>query len=316
MKAPLISVCMICYNVEPFIGDAIEGVLNQKTDYPVELVIGDDCSTDQTLRIANEYAAKYPGRVKVLAFKDNLGIAGNTARTLEECNGKYVAICDSDDVWTDPLKLQKQVDFLEHNPDFGIVYSDVKTISEKNIPIPDPDIEGLRPFYSEGEVFFRLLECNFICNSTTVYRRELLEGHRIDPSRNYFVQDYIMWLMISSRSKVHFLPEQTTLYRKHSRSVTNSGSDIKRRGNKNMFQYYLYHAVANFDRFNTRALTEPERTILFRKMISLIYRRPGTLKMKLDILGRMPRYFPGVGALLRIGFSKVLHRLHWKESVV
>ena len=314
MKAPLISICMICYNVEAFLGEAIQGVLQQKTEFPIELILGDDCSTDETLKIAHEYAAKYPDMIRVLAFKENLGIAGNTARTLEECHGKYVAICDSDDAWSDPLKLQKQVEFLEQNPDYGIVYTDVQTISETGVPIADPDIEGIRPLYSEGDVFFQLLEGNFICNSTTVYRRELLNGHSIDPARNYFVQDYIMWLQISSRAKVHYLPEKTTLYRKHSRSVTNNaGTKAKREGNKRMFHYYLYKAVASFDRYNTRILTEKEKTLLFRKMISLLYRSPGTLGMKLDILQRMPRYFPGIRNLLRIGFSKAFHRFHVKS---
>ena len=111
--------------MEAFLGEAIQGVLQQKTEFPIELILGDDCSTDETLKIAHEYAAKYPDMIRVLAFKENLGIAGNTARTLEECHGKYVAICDSDDAWSDPLKLQKQVDFLEQNQDYGIVYTDV-----------------------------------------------------------------------------------------------------------------------------------------------------------------------------------------------
>lgn len=295
METPSVSICMICYNVEAFIGEAIEGVLLQKTEFPIELVIGDDCSTDRTLEIANGYAARYPGKIRVLAFKENRGIAGNTARTLEECRGKYVAICDSDDAWTDPLKLQKQVAFLEANPDYGIVYSDVQPVSETGEPISDPDIEALRPHFAEGEVFLPLLGGNFICNSTAVYRRELLDGHVVDPARDYFVQDYIMWLKIASCAKAHFLPERTTLYRKHSRSVTGSGSEAKRLGNKRMVHFYLFQAIASFDRFNRRLLNPKEKMLLFRKMISLIYRKPGTIRMKLDILRRMPRYFPGFG---------------------
>jgi len=293
METPFVSVCMISYNVEAFIGEAIEGVLMQKTGFPVELVIGDDRSTDRTLEIANGYAAKHPGKIRVLAYKENLGIAGNTARTLDECRATYVAICDSDDSWNDPLKLQKQVDFLEAHPDYGIAYTDVQPVSETGEHISDPDIEGLRPHFAEGDVFFRLLEGNFIPNSTAVYRRELLKGHVIDPSRDYFVQDYIMWLMIASRAKVRFLPEKTTLYRKHSRSVTGSGSEVKRRGNKRMVHLSLYQAIASFDRFNRRRLSPDEKMLLLRKMASLLIRKPGTPGMKLDILLRMPRYLPG-----------------------
>ncbi|MBK8489484.1 MAG: glycosyltransferase [Saprospirales bacterium] len=304
-SSPLVSICMISFNVEAYIADAIEGVLIQEADFPVELVIGDDCSTDRTREIAREYAARYPDKIRLLTFEDNMGIAGNTARTLEYCIAPYIAICDSDDVWTDPLKLKKQVDFLEKNPDYGAVYTDVQTISEKGAQIDDPEIEAIRYMYSKGDIFFQLLEGNFISNSTTVFRREFLDDHTISPYRNYFVQDYILWVHIATRAKIQYFPERTTLYRKHSSSVTSATPAIKLQGNKRLFHLNLYKAVADFDRFNTRKLTGQERTLLFRKMLSLVYRRPGTLGMKLGILRLMPKYFPGLLNLLRTGYAKV-----------
>lgn len=299
-NSPFVSICMISYNVAGYIADAIEGVLRQQTDFPYELVIGDDCSTDRTLEVARSFADRYPGKIRLIAFENNLGIAGNTARTLKACSGKYIAICDSDDVWIDPLKLKKQIDFLEANPEYGAVYTDVEPISETGEPIAAPDVEAFRQLYADGDIFFQLLGGNFIPNSSAVFRGEFLQDHWIDPDRNYFVQDYILWVHIAARARIHYLPERTTQYRKHSSGVTSGTPAIKLEGNRRIYHYNLYKSVASFDRHNTRILTKQERALLFRKMLSLIYRKPGTLLMKLDILRRMPRYFPGWGMLRKL----------------
>ena len=288
---PLVSVCMISYNVEAYIADAIEGVLAQESSFPVELVIGDDASTDRTLEIARSYADRYPGRVRILAFSENHGIAGNTARTLEECKTPYVAICDSDDVWSDPHKLQKQVDFLEAHPDYGIVYTDVQTISETGAPFDDPEIQSLRPLFASGDIFFQLLGGNFIPNSSAVFRRAYFEGHEVNPYRHYFIQDYIMWLYIAARSKAHFLPEITTLYRKHSGGVTREVPPEKRAGNRRMLLLSLYRTFAVFDRHNRRPLTRGERALLLRKMGGLLLKGPGGWGEKLRLAWMLPRYF-------------------------
>ena len=113
---PKVSVVMITYNHEKFLGQAIEGVLMQETGFPVELVIGEDCSTDGTRRIALEYATKYPNVGRVLQPVRNLGVSRNLAATLAACRGGYVAMCEGDDYWIHPDKLQKQVSFLDANP--------------------------------------------------------------------------------------------------------------------------------------------------------------------------------------------------------
>ncbi len=118
-----VSIFMLAYNQEQYIGSAIEGVLMQKTNFRTELVIGEDRSTDRTRAICQEYAAQNSEKIKLLLSESNLGLGANYVKTYAECSGKYVAICDGDDYWTDPLKLQKQVDFLEHNKDFSLVYT-------------------------------------------------------------------------------------------------------------------------------------------------------------------------------------------------
>jgi len=116
MPEVTVSVHMITYNHQDYVKDAIEGVLMQKTDFPVELMISDDCSTDNTREIIARYAAKYPKVIKPVFRERNLGSMRNFVDTFQYCTGTYIAMCEGDDYWTDPLKLQKQVDFLKRNP--------------------------------------------------------------------------------------------------------------------------------------------------------------------------------------------------------
>ena len=120
MNDMLLSVMTITYNHEPYIAQAIESFLVQKTTFDVEIVIGEDRSTDNTLQICLDYKAKYPGKVRVLSRDTNIGMMANMIDTFSQCKGKYVAVCEGDDYWTDPYKLQKQVDFLEKNEEYAI----------------------------------------------------------------------------------------------------------------------------------------------------------------------------------------------------
>lgn len=119
---------MITYNHEPYVRQAIESILQQKTTFKIELVIGEDCSTDSTRFICEEYALSHPDVIKLLPSEKNLGITPNLIRTLLACSGDFIALCEGDDYWTDPLKLQKQVDFLEANPDYVACYHQVMVV--------------------------------------------------------------------------------------------------------------------------------------------------------------------------------------------
>lgn len=134
---PLVSVCLITYNHEAFISQAIEGILIQKTNFPIELIIGEDCSIDETRKICIAYQQKYPKIIRVLPREKNLGVMFNFINTLSNCRGKYIAMCEGDDYWTDPLKLQKQINFLEANPECSCHFHNVnklETISGKIYP--------------------------------------------------------------------------------------------------------------------------------------------------------------------------------------
>ena len=119
---PLLSIVTITYNHEQYIRQCIEGVLAQKTSFPIEFIIADDCSTDETKSICEEYAKNNPDIIRLISSSANVGAVENEQRALLAAKGKYIATCEGDDYWTDPLKLQKQVDFMAAHPDYSVCF--------------------------------------------------------------------------------------------------------------------------------------------------------------------------------------------------
>ncbi|MFA8434749.1 MAG: glycosyltransferase [Marinifilaceae bacterium] len=219
MNQPLVSVKTITYNHALYIRECIEGVLMQKTNFPFEFIIGDDCSTDGTTKIVNEYAQKYPGTIRLVSSSENVGAHENDKRTYNACQGKYIALCEGDDYWTDPMKLQKQFDFMETHPDYGMVHTSYSNkvgllmvrdvLKYKNIP--------------EGEVFQDLILNNFVVTATVFMRRSLLQDIQVNDfiiEKNWAMGDYPMWLELAARSKIGFLSEDMATYRVHSASAS------------------------------------------------------------------------------------------------
>jgi glycosyltransferase involved in cell wall biosynthesis len=132
-KLPLVSICCTTYNHEKYIRDAIEGFLMQKTTFPVEILIHDDASTDKTAQIVKEYAENHSDLIITIFQTENQysqGIKPWPNFVFPRARGKYIALCEGDDYWTDPLKLQKQVDFLEEYTEYNICFHNVKVYIE------------------------------------------------------------------------------------------------------------------------------------------------------------------------------------------
>jgi glycosyltransferase involved in cell wall biosynthesis len=121
--APLVSVAMITYNHRPYIERAVKCVLDQETDFGMELVIGEDCSTDGTRELVFDLQRRHPELIRLVTSEHNVGAHANALRTERACRGDYVAYCEGDDCWHDPRKLSKQVSFLKTHPDYSMVHS-------------------------------------------------------------------------------------------------------------------------------------------------------------------------------------------------
>jgi glycosyltransferase involved in cell wall biosynthesis len=122
---------MITYNHEQYIRQSIEAVLSQVTNFDFQLVIGEDNSTDSTKAICHEFAERYPDKIKLITASANVGMSKNFLRSYKACEGKYIAFCEGDDYWTDAHKLQKQVDFLEANPNYCACFHNVQMKEER-----------------------------------------------------------------------------------------------------------------------------------------------------------------------------------------
>jgi glycosyltransferase involved in cell wall biosynthesis len=125
MSLPLVSVAVATYGHEDYIGRCLQGILRQRTSFPFEVVVGTDCSPDGTDAIVRDYACRFPDVVRGLFRDRNIGAHANHRDILRSARGKYLAICDGDDEWTDPCKLQKQVDVLEADPRIVLVFTDI-----------------------------------------------------------------------------------------------------------------------------------------------------------------------------------------------
>lgn len=226
MSKPLVSVCMTAYNHAPYIARAIEGVLRQRTSFGVELILGEDCSTDNTLSICREYAAKYPDRIRLVTSDGNVGMRENYRRTALAARGRYVAYCDGDDFWIDEEKLQRQIEVLEADPAVGLCY----TRSERRVEHSDKRWE-----YPKGEMltdFEGLLFCNTVENCTAVARRDLIERYynEVQPEKHpeWLTDDAPMWIWFAAQSKVVALERVTAVHSLLQESVSQSADYRKR----------------------------------------------------------------------------------------
>jgi glycosyltransferase involved in cell wall biosynthesis len=219
----LVCVCMITYNQQHFIGQAIEGILMQKTNFSFKLTIGDDCSTDDTRQICLKYAELFPDRVRILPEQENLGAIRNFTRTLNQCDAKYIALCEGDDYWTDPYKLQKQVDFLEANEDYGLVWTDVDfLVQSKGVFSRSVFKNKLLQIYTT--LTDTLINKPFFSPPTWVFRSEYIPTGIND----YCDGTFPMILDILNQTKIKYLDEVTAVYRELDESASHSKTAQKR----------------------------------------------------------------------------------------
>ena len=210
---PLVSIFCLTYNHAPYIRQCLDGFLMQKTTFVYEVIINDDASTDGTTEIIREYEEKYPDIIKPIYHEENLYSKGERGFWNRYClprsKGKYVALCEGDDYWIDPYKLQKQVDLLENNVDYGLIHTlaNVYDVSKKQVL--------KKKIGGSGNSFKELLYSSNIATLTTCFRREFLSSYikEVCPfSRNWGMGDYPLWLWISLQSEIAFLPEVTATY--------------------------------------------------------------------------------------------------------
>ena len=230
----LVSVVIITYNHDKYISQAVHGVLIQKCSFDIELIIANDCSTDRTDFVINNLLSSHEnsGWIKYTRHLSNKGPVGNSIWALQQAKGDYVAICEGDDYWTDPKKLQRQVEFLEKNKLFSLCFHDVSVLNEthnKDYKYPIPRKEKLS--------FKDILLKHYIPTCSVLYRNSLFPN----PIPAWWFKcrmlDLPLELTLAAHGPIHYFSENMAVYRQNSNSLTKNIEQIQTGRNAYNFLY-------------------------------------------------------------------------------
>lgn len=295
-QKPLVSINVQTYNHEKYISKCLDGILMQQTNFDFEILVGEDKSSDKTREVCLEYAKKHPEKIRLFLHsrENNISVYGkptalfNSRNNVVNARGKYIAVCEGDDFWIDPLKLQKQVDFLEANPDYGLVHSDIYMIDSKNELIEYTDYyRKMTLERKDGYVFWDLLNLNFINTLTVCVRKDIYKAYLERHMDDLFAYDYNMWLYFSVVSKIKFLDEKMAKYRVHAGGASQQQKFFEKRR-----PLVIQSAIIDFfelsknKKVNNNVLSDSLYQLYFSKKISKQEKEP-----ILKFLRRKPKYY-------------------------
>lgn len=283
----LVSIHCFTFNHEPFIERALQGFVMQKTSFPFIAVVIDDCSSDKTATIVRDYAKRYPSIIKAVCLEENYHSQNKTKggffRPFDK-DAKYVAICEGDDYWTDPFKLQKQVDYLETHSDVGLCYTDYSRVNQDFQLINSACfLNGIkRPNNFEEH----LLSQGYIAPMTWVYRRDIRQ--QMDIPRGFADWSFAMALTFFHDSKVGFIDSDTAVHVIHPDSASHQ-TDPKKRF---LYEYRVFKEQVFFaEKYGEEALAT---RIKFDKFLALL---PFALRVgNQDFLHEAESFFSSKGA--------------------
>lgn len=218
-SAPVVSVMMKTFNHERFLSQSLDSVLAQQTDFPFDIVLGEDCSTDRTRALAQEYAARFPEKIRLVLPEKNIGRLPMIAATFRLCTGKYVAILEGDDFWTDPRKLQKQVDILERHKDCAICFHKVAEVGDDGTPMGVFGEHNRARFTLEDLVERRVL----IPTCSTLFRNRLWGAELPAWFFTLDTGDLGLHTLNAMHGDIAYLDESMAAYRIHAGGVWTAG---------------------------------------------------------------------------------------------
>lgn len=285
-----VSVCVQTYNHQNFIADCLDSILMQQTTFPFEIILGEDASSDDTRNICKEYAKKYPTKIKLfLRSRDDVVYMfgkptgrHNVVQNFKSAKGKYIAICEGDDYWTDPLKLQRQIDFLEKTPaavgsfhNSICVDSDSKIIDKQYFKNIDKEsytqeecLKTLHSSYSTGSLVFK----------SSAMKNRLDDFSKIG-------SDFILDILITNDGELHYMNKNMSAYRIHSGGIWQGNTTIHNQKvilERYMFLYnnekyrkkykdYLWNSIINrFEQLINDIDDENEKQLIKNKRLKFL----------------------------------------------
>ncbi|GHA30361.1 glycosyl transferase family 2 [Salinimicrobium marinum] len=264
---PLVSVCVQTYQHENYIEDCLNSILGQHTNFDFEILLGEDCSNDRTRGICVAYAEKHPGRIKLFLHhpenKIKVGdiVTGNfnVLYNLFSAKGKYIAVCEGDDIWKDPLKLQKQTYFMEQNPDYSICYHEFHSVDENGDFLPLSPASPLRSDLSCQELNFPWKHPATLTilfeNIFNTIPKEVLKVINVD---------IFLYSLLGQKGKGKFINNiEPAAYRVHPEGIWSSTTS----DTKLLLLINTFKELANY----YQRINEPEKSIHFRNRIFKLY---------------------------------------------
>lgn len=218
----LISVIIPSYNRAGTVGMTIESIIAQKVDADVEIVIGDDCSTDNAREVLERYREQHPDIIRLFLREENMGLGANWAQCVKDCRGKYICNCDNDDYWHNPHKLQLQLDYMESHPECNICITNHRTHNRTTGEIIE----------YEAKIDHRDIQQNMwggsrFCNATIMYRADFMKSHLdLDEfiRRRLSLQDWPAWVILTAYTDIDVLPVSTATFGIETSSITRPDS--------------------------------------------------------------------------------------------
>ena len=236
----LISVIIPSYNRAKTVGQTIDSILAQKVDADMEIVIGDDCSTDNAREVLLKYKEQHPDIIKLLFHEQNMGLGANWAICVKACKGKYICNCDNDDYWHNVHKLQIQLDYMESHPECNICITNHRTHNRTTGEIKECKAHINRNVVIQQAVW----ENSDFCNATIMYRADFMKAHlNLDEfiKRRFTLQDWPAWVILTGYTNIDILPDSTATFGIETESITRPDSVEKyaRRlnGDKEVIRY-------------------------------------------------------------------------------
>lgn len=283
----LVSVFCEAYNQERFIAQCLDGILAQQTTFCFEILVHDDASTDKTPEIIKQYADKYPDLIKPIfqtVNQHSQRISIWQHFQLPRAKGRYIAICEGDDYWVDVYKLQKQVDFLENNSEYGMVYTRTLLYSERLQEMEE------NTFGFSFCTFPELLKTNGIPTLTVCFQADLMRQYYkeiVPEKKRWRMGDYPLWLWISYHRKIQFMQEATAVYRVLGESQSHSSDMLKtetfHKSALEIKHYFINLYDKSLEPVYEDAKTESFRYLFFEAISRKCYKKAFEYTKKLDM---------------------------------
>jgi glycosyltransferase involved in cell wall biosynthesis len=228
---PLVSIIVLAYNHESFIKNCLESIFSQDFKFRAEIIIGEDCSSDNTIDIIQVLTKDLKIPVHLIQSEKNVGLIKNFLRCIKSSRGKYIALCSGDDFWIDNNKINKQLTFLEENEDYGLVYTNYNVLNDntKNLTEGNLTKNGFKTpsGYLRDDL---ILGIQAILHITSCYRRSLLDQKFFEfmDDEKFLAEDFPLFMWLGFDYKVKYLDDITAVYRTNDKSITGSMSLCER----------------------------------------------------------------------------------------